>query len=133
MPTGDDRANDILDAVYGSSHGSSLPGTLYVALYHGRPTEAGGGTEASYDTYSRVALTNNDTNFPPAADRRKEVGVDVEFPVPGEDTSRFVAWGIHGHATNDDLISSGTLADRVAGVEGREVRFPAGSLTIELV
>lgn len=133
MSTGDARANDFLDAIYGSGHAANIPSTLYVALYYVRPDDDGGGTEASYDTYARVEVDNDDTTFEPAADRRKEVSIDVEFPTPGEDTDEFVAWAIHGHATNDDILTWGRFHDRLTGEEDQPIKIPAGTLAVELV
>lgn len=132
MPTGDGRANAVLDAIYGSAHASGFPATVYVALYYASPDGTGGGTEADYDTYARVALTNNDTNFPDAVDREKVVALQIDFPTPGEDTDDFVAWAIHGHVTNDDIIHYEAFTDAVSAADGEPVYIPADTLVITI-
>lgn len=60
---GDQWAKDILDAKFGSGS----PATVYAALLLTLPLGDGtGGTEFSGGTYARIAVTNNNTNFPAA-------------------------------------------------------------------
>lgn len=133
MPTGDARANDYLDGVYGSGRSSAFPATVYLALYHVRPSDAGGGTEASYVGYERFAIANNDTNFPPAADRLKELAIDAIFDAPSADTDDFLSWAFHGHLTNDDVINWADFQERLPGEAGQAIKVPAGTLVIEHV
>lgn len=134
MSAGSDRANDFLDAVYGSGHASHIPGTVYLTVYHVAPTDDGGGTEASYDTFARVALTNNDTNFPAAADREQPLAVEVSLPTPGEATDDFEAWALHGHVTNDDIMDWAYFPEPIPGAEaGQPIKIDAGDLIITLV
>lgn len=53
----------------------SRPATLYLALFNN-------GTELSGNNYSRVAVTNNSTNFPAATGRRKSLAVQQTFAEP---------------------------------------------------
>jgi len=73
-------ANATLDFLFGAGVNALAPATYYLAAFTVAPTNAGGGTEVpSANGYARLALTNNATNFPAAASREKENGVDWEF------------------------------------------------------
>lgn len=128
MSVGNDYADAYLDAIWGASKAAHIPGTVYITLYYVEPSDAGGGTEADYDTFARVSLTNNGTNFPAAADREKALAIEVDFPTPGEDTDPFVAWGIHGHATNDDLMQWAPFAEPYSAKSGEPVTIEAGAI-----
>lgn len=130
--TGDDRANDVLDAIYGAGHAANMPATLYFEVYYAEPTDAGGGTPADYPEAARVALTNDSTNFPAATDRRKTIDVDIDLPTPSVDTDTLVAWALHGHATNDDILHWDFFQDAPDGEADTPLKIPAGTLVIEL-
>lgn len=131
MPTGkDSRANAILDAIYGGGRAAGFPATVYLAAYYVAPSKSGGGTYASYGSYARVAITNDTTHWPAAANRQKTNALRISFPTPTTDTSPIVALGIHGHATNDDLIHFLVLGDPISALSGEPLYVEAGDLII---
>lgn len=87
--------NAILDHILGGPDYERL-GTVYIALHTSDPGEAGTGStnEASGTNYARVAVTNNDTNFPAASSGSKSNAVAIEFPTPGSG-----GWGTVTHVS----------------------------------
>jgi hypothetical protein len=63
---GQTEANAIINGRFqaGSPTG---PATIYLALFTAAPTDSTLGTEATYGTYARLAITCNSTNFPNAS------------------------------------------------------------------
>lgn len=83
MPLATDVLNDVLDSRFGAGAAGSTdaPTTYYVGLSTTTPTSSGGNvTEPSGNGYAPVAVTNNATNFPPAAAGAKTNGVAITFP-----------------------------------------------------
>lgn len=71
--------NKALDAVFGSAS----PATLYAGLAQavsGSPLAPTGEPTIGTNGYTRVAITNNATNWPAASGGAKTCGVDVVFP-----------------------------------------------------
>lgn len=125
MPTGDDRANDVLDSIYGSDRSNRFPATVYVALYVG-------GVEGGYSNYDRAAVANTDAEWPDAVSREKTNANQINFPVPAEDTDEFDSVAIHGHATNDDIIHFESLTSPLFAPSGADLYIPAESLVITI-
>lgn len=88
-------ANKVLDALLGSAHSSDMPATVYVGL-------KAGGVEPSGGSYARVAVTNNDTNWPDASGRQKANGTAITFPAPTG------SWGTVDTAFLSTASSGGT-------------------------
>lgn len=101
-------ANKILDALLGSGHASGMPATVYVGL-------RASGVEPSSGSYARVAVTNNDTNWPAASGRSKANGTVITFPAPTG------AWGTIDEAFLSTASSGGTEIIPVALAVSRTV------------
>lgn len=104
---------------------------LYFALYTTSPTEDGGGIEVSGGSYARVHVQNTDTNFPDAVDGIKSNGTLIEFPEATSPWGTIVAFGIHGHATNDHLMIWGGLDNNMSVDTGDQPAFAPGDLIFE--
>lgn len=119
MPFSTDEKNAMLD----SKLGTGTPATVYLAAYVAS-------TEVSGNSYARVAITNNGTNFPAAAASAKTNGTDFSFP---EATG---SWGtideirLHGHITNEDIICSDTVSKAITSGDTLIVRAGDFDLTI---
>lgn len=59
-----DNVLSALAAAYFGRVQAQGPATLYVAFFIGASSPLTGGTEATGNNYSRIAVTNNQTNFP---------------------------------------------------------------------
>lgn len=108
----DDQANRLLDLFLGDDHDTTLsPATVYVALFEGTESDNDGTglTEFAVDTYARVAVTNNTTNWPDASGRVKSNGTAITFPSPTADWGTATTWGLYDDATTGDLLITGPL------------------------
>lgn len=76
------EANAFLDANFGSGS----PATWYLGLVTTLAADDGsGGVEPVGGSYARLAVTNNNTNFPNASNRQKANGVAFTWPTPTGD------------------------------------------------
>ena len=126
---GDTLRNALLDHVLGGPDYSRLA-TVYVALFTVAPTSAGGGTEVSASGYARVAVTNDDTNFPAASSHAKKNGVDIDFGTAGTSWGTIVAAAIMSAAEDGDLLYFGTLLANKTVNSGDGFKVPANNLTL---
>lgn len=107
MPKSEAHANEVLDARFGSGS----PATNYFALYTSAPGPDGTGfTEVTGGSYARVAVTNNDTNFPDAVDRVKSNAVAIVFPDATALWGAVVAGGVHSASSGGTPTHFGNLA-----------------------
>lgn len=84
------------------------PATLYVALYTTQPTDAGGGVEVTGGAYARVAVTNNNTNFPAATGTSPTVknnGTVFTFTTATANWGTVTAWGLFDASSAGNLIA----------------------------
>jgi hypothetical protein len=130
MPLSDNDCNQLLDSMLGSDHSNRYPATVYWACYTVAPDADGtGGTEGyggAATTYARVAQSNNDTNFPDAVDGEKTNATQVDFPTPDGDTDDIVAFALHRHATNDDVICWEVLESPFGAGAGEPILIEVG-------
>jgi hypothetical protein len=130
MPKTTYLANKALD-LFLSQAAFAPPATLYVALYTASPTVGGGGTEVAGNSYARVAVTNNATNFPAATAGAKSNGAAITFPNPsGTWGGPIVAVGLFDASSAGNLLYFASLADQTKTfTTGDVASFPASSLT----
>jgi hypothetical protein len=125
--------NVVNDHVYGRTTFTAAA-TLYLALYTVAPNfETGsGGTEVSGNNYSRLAVTNNTTNFPNSSGGSKSNGVTLTFATPSGSWGTVVAWALWDAASGGNLYEGNTFTGGAtfAIVNGDNVRFNAGTLTL---
>lgn len=101
-------ANAILDHRYGGP-AYTKPATVYVGLSTANPGVSGSGlAEPSGGNYSRVAVTNNATEFPGASSGAKSNANAINFPTPS------VGWGLVTYAAVFDAASGGNMLDFAA-------------------
>ena len=123
--------NYVLDVIFGND---SPEATYYIGLVKSDiPTVTDTGAsidEVSGGSYSRVAMTNNTTNFPGATDGAKEIGTVVTFPTASADWGTVKYFVICDASTNGNLVGWGQLAVAKTINNGQTARFPIGSLRI---
>lgn len=111
-------------------------GGLYVALFTAAPTDAGGGTESTYDTYARVAIPQTDAQWNVAAiagGYEATNAVPITFPVPGANDTDLVAFGIFDASTGGDLLLHGALSNAPVSVStGVPILFAIGDLNFSI-
>ena len=128
----------LLDHVFGKTNAYTAPTTLYLALFTVTPSDSGGGTEASGGGYSRLAITNNTTNFPNAtgsSPTTKTNGADFAFPAANADVSsgsNMVAWGLFDASSNGNLIAWGALSGAKPWLNLDTFTIPSGLMSITL-
>ena len=120
---------ELLDHVLGGGD-YSRPATVYVALYTVAPTDAGGGTEVSGGSYARVAVTNNDTNFPAASGGAKANGTEITFPTATDDWGECVAFAILDAASDGNFLYWGDLTTSKTVNNGDTAKFAVGDLDV---
>lgn len=128
--------NEILDHVF-SAATYTPPVTLYAALFSVAPTDSTGGTELSGGSYTRVAITNNATNFPAASGGSKSNGTAITFPTATADWSAAVAMGFFDASSGGNLIAKATGANFNGGSSktvqnGDTAEFAASTVTLTL-
>lgn len=102
MPSTTYLGNKLLDFLLGGTS-YSVPATLYIGLYTTVPVVAGTGTEVSGGSYSRLAVTNDTTNFPNASAKSKSNGVAFTF------VQATALWGTVVAVTVHDAVSAGNM------------------------
>jgi hypothetical protein len=124
--------NAVLNHIFGKT-AYTAPATYYIGLSTTDPGETGSlAGEPSGNAYARVAVVNNTTNFPAAADGSKANGVKIEFP---EATGY---WGTITHffladaAVAENVIAYGSLLTPKTIENGDVFYFDVADLAITL-
>lgn len=133
MATGDAHADQVLDFKYGDNRHTDIPATVYMTLYYESPDDSGGGTEVDYAGFARVAIDNDDVSWAAAADREKVLQIEVEFAEPAADTDPIVAWAIHSHITNDEIMDWEEFSTPIGAAADEPLTIEAGSIIISLI
>lgn len=121
----------ILDHVLGGT-AYTAPATVYAALFSVTPSDSGGGTELSGNSYARVAITNNTTNWPNAtgtSPTTKANGTTITFPTATGDWSTAVAFGLFDASSAGNLLIWGALTASKTVQNGDTASFAIGQLT----
>jgi len=121
--------DELLDHVLGNA-AYSAPATVYVAIYTVAPTDAGGGTEVSGGSYARVAVTNNDTNWPAASSGAKANGTEFTFPTATANWGTVVAFAILDAASGGNFLYWGDLTANRTINSGDTAKFAVGDLDV---
>lgn len=96
--------NAILNMMFGDNGLAwSRPATWYLALFTSMPTVSTGGTEVAGGSYARVAVTNNNANFPDPTAGVMANGADFTF------VTASAAWGTVVGFGWFDALSGGVL------------------------
>ncbi len=122
--------NAFLDAFLGTAHTVDFAATVYIGLFTATPNETGGGTEVSGGSYARVAVTNNDANWPDAVSGSKTNATIVTFPGATLGWGVITHWGIFSASTAGTLYLYGELSVPRDVISGDVMFFPASGLTI---
>ena len=122
----------VLDHILGGP-AYTAPATVYFALFLTVPEDDGTVTEVSGTNYARVAITNNDTNFPAATGTnptRKRTGVAVEWDTAGSYWGVVQAWGIYDDPTAGNLLYWGYVTPQYEVLSGDKPRFNVAQIII---
>lgn len=113
MPWSNYLRDKINDHRYGGPD-YTRPATVYFSRYTIAPTGTGGGTEVG----SRVAITNNATNFPASTSQIKRNAIIIDWGTAGSALGTIVAIGVHDAATAGNLLEWTVLSTPVPVASG---------------
>jgi hypothetical protein len=102
------------------------PAAVYLGLYSGAPTDAGGGTELSGFGYARQAITFGD----PAAAGAIANTVQVAFIANGDDWAQATHFGIFDAASGGNLLFWDPLDAPVTVGDGETLVFAPGEIEV---
>lgn len=131
----DTHANNILDLAF-SKATNGFPATLYVALSSTTPTNTGTNvTEPTIGSlgYTRVAVTNNATNWPAASARSKANGTAITFPAATGDwasAANMTHWVMYDAASAGTFVAWGAITTPTPVLNGTQPSFAVGAIVI---
>lgn len=119
----------------------AAPATLHVGLLTAAPSDSGGGTEVSGNSYARVAVTTALTAFAGTQSAGSTVASSgtggqtsnnavITFPTPSGTWGTVTHFGIYDAASAGNLLFYGALTISKTINQGDTVTFPAASLTV---
>lgn len=110
----------------------SFPGTLYVGLFTVAPSDAGGGTEVSGNSYARVSVTANTTNWAESTAGATSNSSAITFPQASGNWGTVVALGIFDASTSGNLLAWADLTTSKLIGNGDTPSFASGDLDVTL-
>ena len=110
----------------------SFPGTLYVGLYTVAPSDAGGGTEVSGNSYARVSVTANTSNWALSTAGATSNSNAITFPQATGNWGTVVALGIFDASTSGNLLAWADLTTSKLIGNGDTPSFASGDLDVTL-
>jgi len=128
----DTYADNLLDMAF-SKDTNDFPATLHIGLSTTTPSNTGTNvTEPAGNSYARVAVTNNVSNWPAAAARSKSNGTDIVFPTATGSWGTITHFAIYDSAVGgaSNFIAWGQLTVPVSVINGATVTFVTASLVI---
>jgi hypothetical protein len=131
---GQTHANSLLNADFENSSYTG-PATIYCALFTAAPSDTGVGTEATYGSYARQAVTCSTTTFP-AASGGAITGSNAAITFPTStgtsNTITDVAWMAASSGGSQPLYW-GDLSASQSIATGNTPQFNANAITISAV
>lgn len=121
-----DLSNQVLDHILKTTP-LSVPAAIYVALYSGAPTKAGGGTELSGNGYARILHNTWDAG---AAGASENTGAIVFAAASGGDWAQAVAFGLFDALTVGNFLAWGDLTTPKTVLDGDHAEFADGALDV---
>lgn len=125
----------ILNLVLGAT-AFTAPSPVYIALSTAAYSDAATGaamTEVSGGAYTRVAVTNNSTNWPAATGTNpttKASGAAFTFPTASASWGTVTAFYIVDAATNGNVLYGGDLTASKTIGSGDTATFASGAITV---
>ena len=124
-------AHKLLDLVYGGQ-AFTAPASLYVGLSLQAERSDGVVTEPTGGSYARVAVTNDLTKFPAAANRQKANAALIQFPAPTGAWGTILSFFIADASSGGNVLVMANLATPIAVASGAPApKFAIGALLIQ--
>lgn len=123
----------LADHVFGGPN-YTRPATVYLALFTGAITDESdiGSTvnEVGGGSYARLAITNNNVNWPSAVDGEKHNGTELSFATATGSWGSVASWGLYDSSSSGNLLFFGNF-DTPRTVESSDVfSIPQNALSI---
>lgn len=131
MAHSDYLQNQLLNHVYGGPD-FVRPATIYFALFTTMPTSVGGGVEVTGGSYVRVAVTNDNTNFPVSATESKSSAFDIVFPESSAHWGTVLGLATFDASSGGNMLDFGLLTTPVVIPIFTISRFNSGDLAFTL-
>lgn len=133
MAFSDYQEKRTLDNVFGAVAATPAV-TYYISLHTANPGQAGANEVASANNYSRVAVTNNSTNFPNSSGSpaTKSIGAAINFPTPSGSWGTATHFGIWDASTAGNFVTGAALTSSQAIGLNNTVSFAIGAMTFTL-
>jgi hypothetical protein len=133
--------NALVDWLYRGEAAPTLPTDWYLGLFTVAPSDTGGGTEVSGNSYARVAVTRSlaamsGTQGVSTTDVSSGTGglsynnATLTFPTPSGNWGTVVAAGIFTASTGGTLWAYGTLAVSKVVQTGDPLYFSVGQFSL---
>lgn len=110
------------------------PASLFVGLFTANPGESGATGEVSGGSYARVALTNNNVNFPlspTTGTPSKTNGTAISWPTASASWGNITHWAIYDHVSNaTNMIAYGALTTPRTVAIGDTPKAASGAFSI---
>jgi hypothetical protein len=90
------------------------------------PNVGGGGTEVTGTGYSRLAVTNNNTNWPSASSGQKGNGTILNWGTAGSSWGTVLAIAEYDASVGGNLLEWGLLTNPVTVASGQPFSVPIG-------
>lgn len=126
MPKSNYLSNKILDGMNGGTN-YTQSATTYFALMTVSPTPAGGGTEVTGGSYARLAVTNNNTNWPAASGQQKTNGTLMNWGTASATWGTIVAIAEYDASSGGNLLKYGALTTPITVNSGQPFSVPIGN------
>lgn len=132
--------NKLVDHLF-RAQALTAPATLYIGLLTAAPSDSGGGTEVSGNSYARATVTSSLANWAGTQSAGSTVAssgtggqtsnnASITFATPSGTWGTVSHFGIYDAASGGNLLFWGSLTISKTINQGDTVSFPAASLTI---
>ena len=126
-----DLENKLLDHALGGGD-YTRPATVYIGLWKAALSDTSTGStasEADYTGYTRVAVTNNATNFPAASGGAKSNGTAVTFGTNSGSSNTIVAAAVLDASVNGNILYWGDVTSTTVN-NGDTPKFNIGGIAL---
>lgn len=132
--------NKLIDQIF-RAQAAPTTSTLHVGLLTAAPSDTGGGTEVSGNSYARASVTSSLANWAGTQSTGSTTASSgtggatsnnnaITFPTPSGTWGTVTHFGIYDASTSGNLLFYGALTISKTINNGDTVSFPAGSLSI---
>ncbi len=127
---GETHRHALLDLLLGATP-FSRPATLYARAFTADPA-VGGAEVVSAGSYAGVAVSNDNTNFPPASAGSKSNGTLIVFPTATAGWGTVTHIGLYTSSSGGTLVASAALTTPRTVASGNTLKIEVGAITISL-